>query len=129
MYSCTTFLHLNFKSMSKFFPGFFALIFFSQTSFATTLEEAIESAKINNKNLKVEDYRLEATKSLKGEAMAEFLPSVSASGQYGERKSNNTSSVNGGNQKYNSNRVEELKAEQPLFNGFGSIAKYNEADY
>ena len=94
---------------------------------ATTLTESIEIAKTNNRIIKAEDYKLEATKSLKSEAIAEFLPNVSVSGQYGERKSSAT--ANGGNSGYNSNRVEELSIQQPLFDGFGSIAKYNQADY
>lgn len=92
---------------------------------AASLDDAIDSAKTNNKNIKADDFKLEATKSLKQEARSEFLPSVSVSGQYGQRKSNIRNTSN----KYQNNKVEELKLEQPLFNGFGSVAKLNEADY
>ncbi len=99
-----------------------------KASFASNLEDAIAIAKANNKTIKFEDYKLQAAESLKDEAVGAFLPNVSASGQYGKRKSN----INNGranNTGYNNNRVEELRAEQPIFDGFGSIAKYNEADY
>jgi outer membrane protein len=109
----------------NFLTIFLTAIFFIQSAKATNLNDAIDIAKANNKNIKFEDYKLEATKSLKSEARGAFLPSLSASGQYGQRKSNSGSNANN----YNSNQVEELKVEQPLFDGFGSIAKYNEADY
>jgi len=113
--------------IKKLLSSLFLAAFFYGNAHATSLSDAIEIAKINNKTIKFEDYKLEATRSLKTEAMGAFLPSVSANGQYGERKSDNRSAVNNG--KYNSTQTEELKAEQPIFNGFGSIAKYNEADY
>jgi outer membrane protein TolC len=95
---------------------------------ATTLNDAIEIAKTNNKIIKAEDYKLEATKNLKQEAIAEFLPSVKASGQYGQRKS--SAVISGGqNVGYNSNKVEEITAEQPIFDGFGSVSKLNEANH
>lgn len=106
---------------------FVSCFLFATSASATSLEEAIDVAKSNNRTIKAEDYKLEATKSLKSEAFAEFLPSIKASGQYGQRKS--SAVVSGGNPGYNSNKVEELSAEQPIFDGFGSIAKMNEADY
>jgi outer membrane protein len=109
----------------NFLTIFLTAIFLIQPAGATNLNDAIDIAKANNKNIKFEDYKLEATKSLKSEARGAFLPSVSASGQYGQRKSNSGSNANN----YNSNQIEELKVEQPLFDGFGSVAKYNEADY
>lgn len=94
---------------------------------ATTLNESVEIAKTNNKTIKAEDYKLEATKSLKQEAIAEFLPSIKASGQYGQRKS--SAVISGNKTGYNSNKVEELSAEQPIFDGFGSVAKLDEANH
>jgi outer membrane protein len=120
-------IHLKTKTIKAhlLLPAF--CFFLSSSASATSLEEAIDIAKSNNKTIKAEDYKLEATKSLKSEAFSEFLPSVKASGQYGQRKSSaTTSSASKG---YNSNRVEEISAEQPIFDGFGSVAKMHEADY
>ncbi|MBU6140673.1 MAG: TolC family protein [Proteobacteria bacterium] len=112
--------------MRKILPTIL-FILSASSAYATSLDEAIETAKLNNKTIKAEDYKLEATKSLKSEAIAEFLPNVKASGQYGQRKS--SAVISGGNYGYNSNKIEEISAEQPIFDGFGSIAKMNEADY
>ncbi len=110
---------------------FFLALLYATNATAASLSDAINSASVNNRTIRSQDYKLEATKSLKDEAKAEFLPNISASGQYGERKSNasiQTASTVNRNQ-YNKNQVEELKVEQPVFNGFGSMAKYDQANY
>lgn len=92
---------------------------------AITLDSAIEIAKANNKVIKLEDHKLKSTESLKTKAVSEFLPKVTLSGQYGQRKNNLPNRDRG----YNASQIEEVRFEQPIFDGFGSIAKYNEADY
>ena len=113
------------KKLHNLFLQSFIAILLTSNSSAATLEEAIETAKSSNKTIKAEDYKLEVARSLKDEARAAFLPDVSINAQYGQRKSN----VRGANNKYGTNKVEELKIDQPLFDGFGSVARYDEAKY
>ncbi len=113
------------KKLYNLFLQSLVVVLLASNAAATTLEEAIAIAKSSNKTIKAEDYKLEVAQALKGEALAAFLPDVSINAQYGERKSN----ARGSGNKYGSNKVEELKIDQPLFDGLGSMAKYNEAEY
>jgi outer membrane protein TolC len=54
---------------------------------AETIQDAIDIAKASNRNIKLERIRLDSTKTGKTQALAEFLPSVKASLQYGNRNS------------------------------------------
>ena len=106
---------------------FFAALFFAilpiSKSHAVTLDEAVETAKVNSRTIKMEDYKLKATETLKTEALGDFLPNVKASAQYGSRKTNYSASKSGHYE------TKELEVEQPLFSGFKSVSKYKEADY
>jgi outer membrane protein TolC len=66
--------------------GFLLVVFSVQNSQATTLDEVVETAKSNNRTIKMEDYKLKATETLKKEALGDFLPNVKASAQYGSKK-------------------------------------------
>ncbi len=102
------------------------LIFSSKLASAANLQDAIDSAQANNRNIKLEQIKLKSTKTLKTQAMAEFLPSVSASVQYGNRNSFYQGQTYDRSTKQ---RVDELKLEQPIFDGLHSVSKYREANY
>lgn len=90
------------------------------------LEEAIEKAKLNNQNIKIEQIKLKTAKTLKYQAIAESLPNISANAQYGNRKN----SYSGQNSDPSTKQeVKEIKFDQPLFDGFHSYQKYNEAGH
>ncbi len=100
-------------------------IFHSKLLFATTLEEAIDYAQKNNNNVKLEDYKLEAAKTLKIEAISAFLPNIKANLRYGQKKDN----YDPRDRTFNHEGVEEIRLEQSLFDGMRSVSKYQEADY
>ena len=105
---------------------FCAFSIFIQGAFAANLQDAIESAKANNRNIKLERIRLNSTKTLKDQAIAEFLPNVSANVQYGTRNSAYTGQTADPSTRQ---RVEEIKLDQPIFDGLHSVSKYREANY
>ncbi len=91
-----------------------------------SLRDAIEAAQVNNRNIKLEQTRLNSVKTAKTQAIAEFLPSVSVSAQYGQRNS----FYQGQNYDRSSKQSsKEIKLEQPIFDGLHSVSKYREADY
>ncbi len=93
---------------------------------AANLKDAVDIAQANNRNIKLEKIKLDATKTLKGEAMAEFLPNVSANAQYGQRNSHYNGQLYDNSTKQ---KIQELKVEQPIFDGLHSVSKYREAGY
>jgi outer membrane protein TolC len=101
------------------------LIFYPISVFAITLEEAISYAEKNSNNIKLEDYKLEATKTLKIEAISSFLPNVRANLRYGQKKDN----YNPQDKSFDNEGIEEIRIEQPLFDGMRSVSKYQEAGY
>ncbi|NDB59447.1 hypothetical protein EB001_13500 [bacterium] len=46
--------------------------------FATNLRDAIDTVQVNNRNIKLEQIRLNSVKTEKTRAIAEFFPNVSA---------------------------------------------------
>jgi adhesin transport system outer membrane protein len=96
------------------------------TSHATNLQDAINASQTNNRNIKLEQIKLKATKTIKTEAIAEFLPNVSVNGQYGNKNETFKGQTADPSTKQ---RVEEIKLDQPLFDGFHSVSKYREANY
>ena len=101
------------------------LIFFKK-AFATNLQDAINTAQANNRNIKLEKIRLNAIKTEKTKAIAEFLPNVSFNATYGQRKSFYQGQTYDRSTKQ---RTEEIKLEQPIFDGLHSVSKYREANY
>ena len=94
--------------------------------FATNLRDAIDTAKANNRNIKLEQIRLNSVKTEKTKAIAEFLPNVSADASYGQRNSY----YQGQNyDRSTKQKTEEIKIEQPIFDGLHSVSKYREANY
>ena len=94
--------------------------------FATNLRDAIDIAKANNRNIKLEQIRLNSVKTEKTKAIAEFLPNVSADASYGQRNSY----YQGQNyDRSTKQKTEEIKIEQPIFDGLHSVSKYREANY
>ncbi len=110
----------------RYSPFLLLTVFLLPSAFATDLQDAINIARINNRNIKLENIKLKSTKTLKTEAIGEFLPNVSASMQYGNRNSafKNQTTDPSTKQKY-----QEIKVQQPLFDGFHSVLKYKEANY
>ncbi len=96
------------------------------TSYATSLQDAINIAQANNRNIKLEQIKLKATKTTKTEAITEFLPNVSVNAQYGNK---NETFIGQNTDPSTKQRVQEIKLDQPLFDGFHSVFKYREANY
>ncbi len=99
---------------------------FSSNSIAETMQEAIDIAKANNRNIKLEQLRLNSVNTGKTQALSEFLPSVKASLQYGNRNSFYEGQNYDRSGKQN---TKELSLEQPIFDGLHSVSKYREADF
>lgn len=93
---------------------------------ATNLRDAIDTAQANNRNIKLERIRLNSVKTEKTKAIAEFLPNVSANASYGQRNSYYQGQTYDRSTKQ---KTEEIKLEQPIFDGLHSVSKYHEADY
>ena len=91
----------------------------------STLQNAVEKSRLNSQNIKIEKIRLESAKTLKYQAIGEFLPNVSANAQYGNRTNKYKGQTSDPSTKQ---EVKELKFDQPLFDGFHSYQKYHEAD-
>ena len=103
----------------------FALLICEDVS-ATNMRDAIDTAQVNNRNIKLEQIRLNSVKTEKTRAIAEFLPNVSANAGYGQRNSYYQGQTYDRSTKQ---KTEEIKLEQPIFDGLHSVSKYNEADY
>ncbi|MES2677695.1 MAG: TolC family protein [Pseudomonadota bacterium] len=114
------------KLTSLFLIPYSLILFFPNLSYATNLQDAVKTAEINNRNIKLERIKLKATKTSKAEAIAEFLPNVSANAQYGNKNEAFKGQTSDPSTKQ---RVREIKIDQPLFDGFHSISKYREANY
>jgi len=93
---------------------------------AYNLQDAVEIAGANNRNIKLEQIKLNSVKTEKTRAISEFLPSLSASASYGQRNSFYQGQTYDRSSKQ---KTEEIKLEQPIFNGFHSISKYEQANY
>jgi len=93
---------------------------------ATNLRDAIDIAQANNRNIKLEQIRLNSIKTEKTRAIAEFLPNVSANASYGQRNSFYQGQTYDRSTKQ---KTEEIKLEQPIFDGLHSVSKYREANY
>ncbi len=102
------------------------LVLVNQGLRAENLQDAIDIAKSNNRNIKLEQIRLESVKTIKTQAISEFLPSVKGNFQYGNRNSYYQGQTYDRSGKQ---RTNELSIEQPLFDGFHSVSKYREADF
>ncbi len=96
------------------------------SSHATNLQDAISTSQANNRNIKLEQIKLKATKTTKTEAITEFLPNISVNGQYGNKNETFKGQTADPSTKQ---RVEEIKLDQPLFDGFHSVSKYAQANY
>lgn len=106
---------------------FFTIAFcLSATCKAQTMQDAVDIARSNNRNIKLEKIRLKSSQTLKTQAISEFLPSVSANVQYGNRNSSYNGQTSDPSTRQ---RVEEIKLEQPIFDGLHSVSKYREANY
>jgi outer membrane protein TolC len=111
--------------MKILLPVLILLVFSPKSVFSVTLEEAISYAEVNSNNIQLENYRLEAAKTLKIEAISAFLPNIRANLRYGQKKDNHDLR----DKSFNHEGIEEIRAEQPLYDGMRSVSKYQEADY
>ncbi|MSP34000.1 MAG: TolC family protein [Rickettsiales bacterium] len=98
----------------------------SEEASATNLRDAIDTAQANNRNIKLEQIRLNSVKTEKTKAIAEFLPNVSANASYGQRSSYYQGQTYDRSTKQT---TQEIKLEQPIFDGLHSVSKYREANY
>lgn len=110
---------------NPFFIIFF-FIFFSQQAFAISMSDAVDLARENNRNIKLEKIRAKGIKTTKSEAISEFLPKVTASATYGQRRSYYSGQTTDASLRQS---TKQLNVEQPIFDGFHSVSKYKEAKY
>ena len=110
---------MNYNFLKKIFIG--TLIFVIQTSYvgAKTIDQSINDAINNSKELKAREYYLKSAKSYQYEGYIEFLPEVSASVQYGEKKNNRLEN----DDRFQDEENRTLTLSQPLFQGFGGVQK------
>ena len=99
---------------------------FLTSSKAINIDDAINIAQANNRNIKLEQIRHKNIKIEKVKAITEFLPNISASAEYAERNSFYEGQTYDRSTKQ---RTREIKVEQPIFDGLHSVSKYREADY
>ena len=97
-----------------------------EKALAINLRDAIAMAQNNNRNIKLEQIRLNSVKTEKTKAIAEFLPNLSAETSYGQRNSYYQGQTYDRSTKQ---KTQEIKLEQPIFDGLHSISKYREANY
>jgi outer membrane protein len=93
---------------------------------ATNLRDAIDSAQANNRNIKLEQIKLNSVKTEKTRAITEFLPNITANAGYGQRNSFYQGQTYDRSTKQ---KTREIKLEQPIFDGLHSVSKYREANY
>ena len=107
--------------MKKIAIFFIILLFFiTNDSQAFSMENAIEFAIKNNQEIKICEHKLNNSKNLNYQAIAEFLPKIFINIQNGERVNNNSIS-NENNQKKTQFSSREISVEHNIFNGFSSI--------
>ncbi len=98
----------------------------NDNSIIYNLRDAIDIAQINNRNIKLEQIKLNSIKTEKTKVIAEFLPSISANVSHMQRNSfyqgqNYDRSVR--------QKGREIKLDQPIFDGLHSVSKYREINY
>ena len=86
----------------------------------------ITPTQANNRNIKLEQIRLNSVKTEKTKAIAEFLPNVSANSSYGQRNGYYQGQTYDRSTKQT---TQEIKLEQPIFDRLHSVSKYHEANY
>ena len=107
--------------MKKIAIFFIILLFFiTNDSQAFSMENAIEFAIKNNQEIKICEHKLNNSKNLNYQAIAEFLPKIFINIQNGERVNNNSIS-NENNQKKTQFSSREISVEHNIFSGFSSI--------
>ncbi len=107
--------------MKKIAIFFIILLFFiTNDSQAFSMENAIEFAIKNNQEIKIYEHKLNNSKNLNYQAIAEFLPKIFINIQNGERVNNNSIS-NENNQKKTQFSSREISVEHNIFSGFSSI--------
>jgi outer membrane protein TolC len=112
----------------KFFSSILIFFIFIKIDFAsaTNLNDAIQAAQDNNRNIRLEQLRLNSIKTEKTKAIAEFLPNISANVTYGQRNSFFQGQTY---DRSTRQRTQQINLEQPIFDGLGSVARYRQADY
>jgi outer membrane protein len=107
---------------------FIIILYYLLPSFANAvnLNDAIITAQINNRNIKLEQIRLNSVKTEKTRAIAEFLPNISADASHGQRNSFYRGQEFDRSTKQT---TKEIKLEQPIFDGLHSVLKFREAGY
>lgn len=125
---CFSFSNFHFRLMTYSLRSFLLFVFLvlSIESHATTLQDAVQESVANNRNIKLEKIKLKSSKNDKNEAIAGFLPDIKASIQYGNQTSTYKNQTTEPSTK---KRAANISLEQPVFDGFHSVSKYQEAKY
>ena len=100
------------------------ILLITSNSFAITLEDAINSAKENNYEIKSQEYSYKAAKSEKLKSLGGFLPQVSIDINNGSRKTKIASNP----QINNDLDSKTFTASQNLFNGMADVSEVKKAN-
>lgn len=95
----------------------------AQDASAISLKEALEAAYDSNPTIKAERENLSATDEGVARAVSEFRPTISADYSRGRQRLN----FAGAGDSYTDRETAQLTVDQPLFDGFGSVARYRAA--
>lgn len=90
---------------------------------AISLKETLETAYNSNPEIKSERENLGATDEAVAQAASEFRPTVSADYSKGRQRS----SFAGSPEDYTDKETRQITVEQPIFDGFGSVARFRAA--
>lgn len=96
---------------------------FASGAEAMSLQEALEKAYDFNPEVKGERENLGATDERVSQAVSEFRPNASIDYSRGRQKL----SFGGAPDEYSDKETKQLTVEQPIFDGFGSVARYRSA--
>ena len=102
------------------------LVVASSVACATTIEESLLYVLSHNKELALEQARLEKERAKKGEVYTEFLPEIKFSMQRGRQQNDALDIDRGSLDEINDRHINQLDFTQPLFNGFKGYNKAKE---
>lgn len=113
------------KTIKSIMVAVAAMMIFSAPVNGETLNQALIGAYINNPTLKAERANLRATDENVSQAVSNFRPSISASGDYGKTEVKNRPSTTGTDTRDPHGFA--VSVSQPVFRGFRSVTATKEA--
>ncbi len=102
-------------------------LLFSNSVFATNLEDAIDLTLSNSKKYKIEKLQLKSAKNNQKTSISEFLPDISANIQRGKKQ--NIRSDGAGTDDFLTEQTNSLSLTQPVFNGMRGISSIKQGKF